>query len=209
MREFKKSFLPTLLQLSILVYFLRHSTRLGSDLTATTIASTAAVAGFNRIGFDYFYLNLPVSISHHEDSLHGELDLLRLNFNSLSNQDSTSSRIINQYTNGNYLPKETRQYLNDLGVLNLINKINQTAELGQNNSNPLNSNFNFHQRIFIAPASFSESAPNPKDSRDLSETRLLLNSIELNWNNQLTKEVNCYLFNLELLIKLILFLFFY
>jgi hypothetical protein len=187
MRDPKKNFFQGLLQLTILVYFLRHSTRLGTDL----------VTNLNQINtnLDYFYYNdlynlpAPPSIHQHSPQLYGELELLRLtnNINNrINNNRNSQINESSEYLNSNYRIKESRQYLNDISLLNLIQKINQTDY----EHNFTQFGRNIHQQIFVAPASFSESTANPKEIRNLSETRLLLNSIELNWNNQLTKEVN-------------------
>jgi hypothetical protein len=190
MRDQKKNFLQGLLQLTILVYFFRHSTRLGTDL----------ISNLNQINtnIDYYndLYNLP-TVQHYsslpQQQLHGELELLRLNsrINSNNNQNQNrniSESVSSEYLNSNYRIKESRQYLNDISLLNLIQKINQTNHVDSTNFSHFERNLH-PDIIFIAPASFSESNNNPKEIRNLSETRLLLNSIELNWNNQLTKEV--------------------
>lgn len=154
MRELKKSFFQTILQLTVLAYFFRQSARFstGDDLT---------------LSLNQLY-NLPAYLtvnSHHPHRNHQS-----------ENQDSHLSLV--------YRTKEASQYLDDIRILNLINRIDH-QESSTTNNNTSNLTIPY---LIVAPAT-SFASTSSKDLINLSETRLLLNSIELNWSNQFTKEV--------------------
>ena len=179
MREIKKSFFQSFLQLTILVYFFRQSTRFSTDLVLSNLN--------NQINTNDLY-NLPAHLSH-------PLDLIRFNnnientlhrYNNINNiNNSNHNHILSDtdHLNRYYRIKESRQYVNDIRLLNLIHKIDQNS----NSSNTQSQITVTLPYLFIAPASFASSNINPKELRNLSETTLLINSIELNWNTQLTK----------------------
>lgn len=157
MRELKKNFFLHLLQLTILAYFFRQSTRFSSP-------------------FDYSSdLLLTSSISS---------TIQRRLYQ--SNEEAENS-IFNRSTDQVRL-KETRQYLNDIRLLNLIKKLNSTEQ--QNNFNTTQHIAPIQPFLFILPA-LADPTSYHKSIINQSETRLLLNSIELNRNNnrQLTKDI--------------------
>ncbi len=183
MRENKKNFFHSLLQLTILVYFFRQSTRLSTDLllnnNVDSYSSSPTTA--NRP----FLLNYNQLLLSVYDSIDLQTSSSISNSLSSTNNNYNNSRNTNHSISAQYTLKESRQYVDDLRILNLINKINNTAaHLEQQQQNQSN-NFSF----FVAPATYSNPTTSHKELINLSETRLLLNSIELNWNNQLTKEV--------------------
>lgn len=171
MRDFKKHFFTSLIQLTILANVFRQNSRYSNLI--------------NDSHSNYF-----LTSDSNTTLLDGQLDLILLRDNSHFNSrfDDTSRSTSN--LNNNYRTKETLSYLKDLKLINLLNRYNLSPSFTSFNHNP----------ILLLPASFLNSTnTNQKDIGDLTETRLLLNSIELNLNNPTLKKVN-----LNLKLKLII-----
>ncbi len=164
MRDFKKYFFESLLQLTILASVFRQNSRFtfitnnnNNNLNDSLIRS------YTRTFEPY--------------STIGQLDFLfyRENLNQTNN-------LINE-TSGSYRSKEIISNLKDLQAINIFNRFNL---------HPLNNQIpNIpSQNLLLLPASFlNNTTSNQKGLVDLTETRLLLNSIELNLNNPILKKV--------------------
>jgi hypothetical protein len=170
MREFKKYFFETLIQLTILANVFRENNRHTTNIN------------FNNNNNNYSINNDLLTQTYSSNEL--ELLLLNDNLNNFNNNQSD--------LNNNYRVKETEQYLNDIRSIERLNKLlnRPPSSPSYTDSNLIAPNTNNH--LFIAPASFSYNTNNQKDLNRLGETRLLLNSIEANSNsnnNQFSKEV--------------------
>ena len=158
MRDFKKFFFTSLLQLTILANVFRQNSRYSNLINDSNS-------------------NLFLTSDQNNTTL-GQLDLILLRHStSHFNQfNDTSQSNLNNY----YRTKETLAYQKDLHLINLLNRYNLSSTFTNFNQNP----------ILLLPASFlNSSSNNQKDISDLTETRLLLNSIELNFNNPTLKKV--------------------
>jgi hypothetical protein len=178
MKEFKKYFFETLIQLAILANVFRENGRY------TVPEAPSITSGSNYLGRVFQTIEL--------DSNGGDLDYLFLNDN-ISNRysqyneghDHNSTNFNSSdfsMENGNYINKQTDTYLNDIRFFRRLNS--------RSNPNTQTRVGNMNNFLFIAPATFSYTNSNQKELNRLSETRLLFNSIEANINNnQFSKEV--------------------
>ena len=149
MRNFKKYFFESLLQLTILATVFRQNSRFSDNSRQFNDSTTHVTASEKNRTF-------------------GQLDLLFLNDN-FNQFNETSHHLNNQYRH-----KELAIIHKDLKLLNILN----TLQI-QPNSN-----------LILLPASFlNNTNNNQRNIVDLTETRLLLNSIELNLNNPTLKKV--------------------
>lgn len=157
MRDFKKHFFETLIQLTILANVFRHNNH---------PFSTTSPEGDHQ-HYPLFNLNLS---QQSFQSQYTEPDLLFLqdNFN--------FSATIDNLNQENYRVKEVRSYFNEL---NLINRQNQQLSRAL----PIPRQETLLPNIVLQPASAIYPSNNHKRIIDLSETRILLNSLELNANN--------------------------
>ena len=185
MRDFKKYFFQSLLQLTILATVFRQNSRY-TNLTSNTNNNHHHNHNNNssNIFLDDSYSNY-LSSSERNSTI-GQLDLLllRQNFN-LNYTASDLNENSHAYLNANYRSKEAISYLKDLRLINLLNSHYVTPFAILNNPLPAHS-----PNLFLLPASFlNNSNNNQKSVVDLQETRFLLNSIELNLNNPILKKV--------------------
>ena len=157
MREFKKHFFETLIQLTILV----NVFRLNNHPFSTTSQEN------DDQQYPLFNLNLSQQSFQRQ---YTELDLLFLQDNFIF------SASIDNLNQENYLVKEVRSYFNEL---NLINRQNQQLSRALPIPRPEPQLPN----IVVQPASAIYPSNNHKRIIDLSETRILLNSLEFNANN--------------------------
>ena len=178
MKEFKKYFFETLIQLAILANVFRENSR----FTVPEASSIASGPGYSGRVFQTIEL----------DSNGGDLDYLFLN-NNISNRysqyneghDHNSTNFNSSdfsMDHGSYINKQTDTYLNEIQFLRRLNS--------RSNPNTRTRVGNMNNFLFVAPATFSYTNNNQKELNRLSETRLLFNSIEANINNnQFSKEV--------------------
>ena len=174
MREFKKYFFETLIQLAVLANVFRgttrHSTHLmerGGVLQTIELNSTSGE-------LDYLFLS-------------ENLNLNTAYQNNFSNEDDNINM---NYVNSNYGVKEAEAFMNDIRFIQRMNRL-ATSRHSPNRNIPSPLTGNNQNFLFVAPASFSYTNNNQKELSRLSEARLLLNSLEqANNNNQFSKEVN-------------------
>jgi hypothetical protein len=162
MRDFKKYFFESLLQLTILASVFRQNSRF-TLITNNNNLNDSLIRSYSRTFEQY--------------STIGQLDFLfyRENLNQTSNS-------INE-TSGSYRSKEIISNLKDLQTINIFNRFNLHTLNNQIPNIP-------SQNLLLLPASFlNNTTNNQKGLVDLTETRLLLNSIELNLNNPILKKV--------------------
>ena len=180
MRDFKKYFFQSLLQLTILATVFRQNSRYTNLINHNSHNN-------NNIFLDDSYSNY-LSSSEHNSTI-GQLDLLLLRENYFNSNYSALDLNESSHTflNSNYRSKETFSYLKDLRLINLLNR--HDTQL----SSPfalLNNPVTVHSpNLLLLPASFLNNTNNQKSVVDLTETRFLLNSIELNLNNPILKKV--------------------
>jgi len=186
MRDLKKYFFQSLLQLTILATVFRQNSRY-TNLTSNTNNNHHHHHNHNNnssnIFLDDSYSNY-LSSSERNSTI-GQLDLLllRQNFN-LNYTASDLNENSHAFLNANYRSKEAISYLKDLRLINLLNSHYVTPFAILNNPLPAHS-----PNLFLLPASFlNNSNNNQKSIVDLQETRFLLNSIELNLNNPILKK---------------------
>jgi hypothetical protein len=168
MKDFKKYFFETLIQLAVLANVFRENSRHTEPLNTISSRSQSYLGGV----FQTIEINSTST---------SELDYLLLNDNQYSIYQDVDNNSV--YLNDNrFIAKEAATYLNDIRLLQRFNnRLDPRRIIGHNN---INNNF-----LFVAPASFSYANNNQKELSRLSETRLLLNSIEANLNNnQFNKE---------------------
>lgn len=157
MRDFKKHFFETLIQLTILANVFRQNNH---------PFSTTSPEGDHQ-QYPLFFPNLT---QQSFQSQYTEPDLLFL-------QDIFNvSTCIDNLNQENYRVKEVRSYFNEL---NLINRQNQQLSRAL----PFQRQESQLPNIVLQPASAIYPSNNHKRIIDLSETRILLNSLELNANN--------------------------
>lgn len=156
MRDFKKHFFETLIQLTILANVFRQNNHPFSPASPES----------DDQQYPLFNLNSQQSFQ----SQYTEPDLLFLqdNFNFSASIDNLNQE--------NYRVKEVRSFFNEL---NLINRQNQQLSRALPIPRPEPQLPN----IVLQPASAIYPSNNHKRIIDLSETRILLNSLELNANN--------------------------
>jgi hypothetical protein len=155
MREFKKYFFESIIQLTILANVFKQYNR------------------FNQ-------LDEPMFNSFHDAIAAGDLNMLMRteNFNQNNRSSNNGSLESDTFLNYNYRVKETQSYMNELKLIDRLNRLTSSASL----SNP---------NLILFPASYIDNSNNnPKELNDLSETRILLNSIELNPNNHTLRKVS-------------------
>jgi hypothetical protein len=178
MKEFKKYFFETLIQLAILANVFREN---GRYSIRDAVSSSNGRSYLGRV-FQTIELN----------STRGNLDYLFLNDNISNDRYSQYSQELDSdfnssdfsMENSNYINKETDAYINDMRFLRRLNS-------RSSNTNSRSQVGNMNNFLFVAPASFSYNNNNQKELNRLSETRLLFNSIEQQQqsNNQFNKEV--------------------
>lgn len=152
MRNFKKYFFESLIQLTILANVFRQNNQFTS-LTEPYFAEP---------GNNYQYSPLSYSIQNRYIS--GEIDLLLLNedrLNGLARNHSTENQ---ESLNNNYALKETQSYFDEMRMIDRLNRLTRPST----------------PQMIVQPASALCMVNNHKQTIDVSETRTLLNSIELN-----------------------------
>ena len=179
MKEFKKYFFETLIQLAILANVFRENGRYSiHDAVSSSNGRSYLGRVFQTIELnstrgnsDYLFLNENISNDRYSQYSQ-DLDVRDFNSSDFSMENS------------NYINKETDAHINDIRFLRRLNS-------RSSNTNSHNHVGNMNNFLFVAPASFSYNNNNQKELNRLSETRLLFNSIEQQQqsNNQFNKEV--------------------
>ena len=149
MRDLKKYFFESLIQLTVLAGLFRQNCRYDDTIDE----------------FSHYNQNNPIFTEQNSNLTAIDL-LLNNNNNNYLNIHSNLTR-----------QKELEFYLRDIQLAKRLNKL----------SIP-------NQRLILLPASFLEGTNNQKEALELSETRILLNSIELNNNNPTLRKVNYFCF---------------
>jgi hypothetical protein len=180
MRDFKKHFFQSLLQLTILATVFRQNSRYTNLINHNCTNN-------NNIFFNDSYSDY-LSSSENNSTI-GQLDLLLLREHFNSNYSSLDlNEHSHAYLNSNYRSKETFSFLKDLRIINLLNRHSlQLSSPFAILNNPIPAVHT--QNLLLLPASFLNNSNNHKSVVDLTETRFLLNSIELNLNNPILKKV--------------------
>ena len=166
MRDFKKYFFETLIQLAILANVFRGNNRHPTDVNHNVMQTIELNSTSSEL--DYLFLSNNIYSPAAPPFYH-----YPQNF-------STEIENDNNYMNSNFRGKEAQSYVNDIRWIQRLNRLGS-----RQSPSPISNTQNF---LFVAPASFSYNSNNQKELNRLSETRLLLNSIETS-NNQFNKEV--------------------
>ena len=179
MKDFKRYFFETLIQLAILANVFRENSRHSmpaiSSRSRNYLSGVLQTIELDATGGEFDYLLLNDMNRHPSHTFYG---------NDMTSQPFENS---SDFMNENYRIKETDTYLNDIRLLQRFNRLNSRHTPSGNSRNVAGQMNNF---LFVAPASFSYTNSNQKELSRLSETRLLFNSIEANINsNQFNKEV--------------------
>lgn len=211
MREFKKYFFETLIQLTILASVFRQNS--DDSLNRHLHHTTTADQYIDQLTNNYHYHYSPVRNA----SLVGDLDLLLLNENSnylryqanLNSNSSSSSSGSNYSSSGgiggsdlvhrNHLLKE-QDNRNDLKLIQRFNRLLSSSSSSSSSSrrfikppiDPIaNHQILFPNNLFVAPATFQSTNNNHKELQfELSEAenRLLLDLNANNYLNSFSKE---------------------
>jgi hypothetical protein len=165
MRDFKKYFFETLIQLTILANVFRQNYQ---PITTTAPTTTTTTTSNSNAYHFHSLLNNNFNISQGD---YTEQDLLFL-------RENLNLAFVDNLNRDSYRAKEIQSYLNEL---NFINNQNQQLTRRLSIRRPVSQQQ--FPNIVIQPASAIYPNNNHKQIIDLSETRILLNSLELNANN--------------------------
>lgn len=201
MKELKKYFFETLIQLTILATLFRQNGRLLNESSNDLVFGVLDTDENLNIGGGGGFLFAPERgiidprpyLPNVNDLRLGDsFQLLNDNLTFLKNNITDRTQYcLNRHKSSGLVQRE-------LKILIQLVKKNTAMSTTTTPIYPRNNLFYqfYHPRIdqyFVLPASFYSSCNNQKDIINLSETRLLLNSIELN-NNQIIKVLNNTLF---------------
>lgn len=169
MRNFKKYFFESLIQLTILANVFRQNNQFTSLIGDPFFSDQ-----FNSNRY-FTYLSTPVNQTS------GDLDLLLLNENLnlhlVSNSSSSQQQNEQEFMNSNSRVKEAQSYFDESRAIERLDRLTRP-------DSPLR--IRQPANIVLQPASAIYLSNNHKGIIDLSEMRILLNSLELNAQNDHT-----------------------